>query len=98
MATEKERKLMCEIMNLAVDVTLAGGEYAIAANYIGHIHAFEIRITDSKLAFHKDSGEWAHLSGKDDIWDEANSLDRLSQMLHTVKQYHPAFDADGVKL
>lgn len=98
MTTKKERDLIAEIVDLALDVNISGGEYTIAANYIGHIHAFEIRITDSKLAFHKDSGEWAHLSGKDDIWDEANSLDRLSQMLHTVKQYHPAFDADGVKL
>lgn len=98
MATEKERKLMCEIMNLAIDVNTSGGEYTIAANYIGHIHVFEIRILDSNLETQKDSGEWAHLSGGDDIWNEKLSLGVLSHMLQTVKTYHQQYDADGVKL
>ena len=97
MATEKERKLMGEIMNLAVDVTLAGGLYTIAASYIAHIHAFEIRVMKGVSQVNK-SAEWAHLSGLHDIWTAKDSIDRLEQMLAEVKQYHPAFDADGVKL
>ena len=98
MATEKERKLMCEIMNLSVDVNLTGGEYTINAEYLGHIHAFDISIRDSKLALQNESCQWACLSGKSDLWDEAQSVNRLEQMLTEVKQYHPQFDADGVKL
>jgi len=97
MATEKERKLMGEIMNLAVDVTLAGGLYTIAASYIAHIHAFEIRVMKGVSQVNK-SAEWAHLSGRHDIWTAKESIERLEQMLTEVKQYHPAFDADGVKL
>lgn len=98
MATVKERELMSEIMNLALDVNLAQGEYTITANYIGHIHAFEVRILSKDLELQADCKEWAHLSGKESIWGEKLSLGVLSHMLHTVKQYHPQFDADGVKL
>lgn len=44
MTTKKERELMCDIMNLAIDVTLAGGLYTIETDYIAHIHAFDIRV------------------------------------------------------
>lgn len=97
MATEKERKLMCEIMNLAVDVTLAGGLYTIGTNYIAHIHAFDIRVLKGIEQVNKNT-QWAHLSGRHDIWTAKDSIERLEQMLTEVKQYHPAFDADGVKL
>ena len=97
MATEKERKLMGEIMNLAVDVTLAGGLYTIETNYIAHIHAFDIRVLKGIEQVNKNA-QWAHLSGRHDIWTAKESIERLEQMLAEVKQYHPAFDADGVKL
>lgn len=97
MATEKERKLMGEIMNIAVDVTLYGGEHTVVASYIGHIHAFEIRVMKGITQINE-TAEWAHLSGRHDIWTAKESIERLEQMLTEVKQYHPAFDADGVKL
>lgn len=97
MATEKERKLMGEIMNLAVDVTLSGGLYTVAANYIAHIHAFEIRVMKGVSQVNK-SADWAHLSGLHDIWTAKESVARLEQMLAEVKTYHPQYDADGVKL
>lgn len=97
MATEKERKLMSEISNLAVDVTLHGGEHTVVASYIGHIHAFEMRVLRGITQINE-SAEWAHLSGRHDIWTAKESIERLEQMLAEVKQYHPAFDADGVKL
>lgn len=97
MATEKERKLMGEIMNLAIDVTLAGGLYTIETDYIAHIHAFDIRVLKGVEQVNK-SCEWANLSGRHDLWSAEESIARLEQMLTEVKQYHPAFDADGVKL
>lgn len=97
MATEKERKLMSEIMNLAVDVTLAGGLFTVAASYIAHIHAFEIRVMKGIIQINE-TADWAYLSGRSDFWTEKSSLGRLEEMLTEVKQYHPAFDADGVKL
>jgi hypothetical protein len=97
MATVKERKLMSEITNLALDVTLAGGEYTIVSSYIGHIHAFEMRVLRG-ITQVNESAEWAHLSGRHDIWTVKDSVERLEQMLAEVKTYHPQFDADGVKL
>jgi len=96
-ATEKERKLMSEITNLAVDVTVSGGPYTIVSSYIGHIHAFEMRVLQG-ITQVNENAEWAHLSGRHDLWSADNSIERLEQMLAEVKQYHPAFDADGVKL
>lgn len=99
MATEKERKLIREITDLALDVNTSGGEYTIAANYIGHIHAFEIRVMDKNLNVQGDPYEWAHLSGGEtELWDEDQAIEALTAQLNTVKKYHPAFDADGVKL
>lgn len=97
MTTQKERELMCEIMNLAIDVTMGGGCYTVVASYIGHIHAFEMRVLRGITQINE-SAEWAHLSGRHDIWTAKDSIERLEQMLTEVKQYHPAFDADGVKL
>lgn len=98
MATEKERKLIREITDLALDVNLAQDEYTIATAYIGHIHAFELRILDGDLIVQNDSVDWAHLSCKDFVWTEAQSVEQLSAMLYTVKTYHPQYDADGVEL
>jgi len=98
MATVKERKLIREITDLALDVNLQGGEYTITADYMGHIHAFDIRILNSKLIQQNENCEWAYLSGKSKLWDEAQSLARLETMLAQVKKHHKSFDADGVKL
>lgn len=99
MATKKERKLISEITNLALDVNTSGGEYTIATNYIGHVHVFELRVLDKNLVVHGEPLNWAHLSGGEEtIWGEEQAIEALSAQLHTVKQYHPAFDADGVKL
>ena len=97
MTTQKERELMCEIMNLAIDVTLAGGLYTIETAYIAHIHAFDIRVLNGIEQVNKNA-QWAHLSGLDDLWSAEESIARLEQMLTEVKTYHPQYDADGVKL
>lgn len=98
MTTKKERELMAEIIDLAVDVTLAG-EYSITTSYLGHIHAFEVRVLDKDLKVHGDPYEWAHLSGgENELWDDNQAIESLQAQLHIVKTYHPQYDADGVKL
>lgn len=97
MTTAKERELMCEIMNLACDVTLDGGAHTVIASYLGHIHAFEMRVLRGTAQING-SSDWAHLSGRMEIWTAEESIERLEQMLVEVKTYHPQYDADGVKL
>lgn len=99
MATEKERKLIREITDLALDVNLAQNEYTIATAYIGHIHAFELRILDRDLIVQNDSMDWVHISGgENELWDEDQAIEALTAQLNTVKKYHPQYDADGVEL
>ena len=99
MATEKERELMREIMDLAIDVTLSDEPISIGAHYIGHIHAFEIDIhKESPLERLNECAEWINLSAKDDIWSEKQSIARLELLLTQVKKYHKDYDADGIRL
>lgn len=96
MATEKERKLIAEITSLALD--MGTGEYTVCVDYHGFVHAVDIRIAK------KNSNDWvyysetAYLSGCTHVWTEKTSLPLLNEMLAQVKAFHPAFDADGVKL
>lgn len=99
MATEKERELIREITDLALDVNTSGGEYSVATSYIGHIHAFEVRVLDKNLKVQGDPYEWAHLSGGEtELWDEEQAIEALTAQLNIVKTYHKSFGADGVKL
>ena len=99
MATEKERELMREIMDLALDVTLSDSSIAIGASYIGHIHTFQIdmHLTDPLKRLNK-CADWVHLSGKDDVWDEQQSIEGLELLLARVKKHHKDYDADGIRL
>lgn len=99
MAAEKERELMREIMDLAIDVTLSDSPISIGAKYIGHIHAFEIEIhKESPLVRLNECGEWVSLSGRLDIWSEDQSIENLEIMLSEVKKYHKDYDADGIRM
>lgn len=99
MATEKERELMREIMDLALDVTVSDAPISIGAHYIGHIHAFEIDIhKESPLERLNECAEWVNLSSKDDIWSEKQSIEGLELLLTQVKKYHKDYDADGIRL
>ena len=99
MATEKERELMREIMDLAIDVTLSDAPISIGAHYIGHIHAFQIDIyiSDPLKRLNKWS-DWVNISGKDEIWDEQQSIEGLEFLLAEVKKYHKDYDDDGIRL
>lgn len=99
MATEKERELMREIMDLALDVTLSDSPISIGSNYIGHIHAFQIDIYISEpLKRLNKCSDWVHISGKDEIWGEQQSIEGLELLLAEVKKYHKDCDADGIRL
>lgn len=99
MAAEKERELMREIMDLALDVTLSDSPIAIGAHYMGHIHAFQIEIYISEtLKRLNKCSEWVHVSGKDEIWDEQQSIEGLELLLAEVKKHHKDYDADGIRL
>lgn len=99
MATEKERELMREIMDLAIDVTLSDEPISIGARYIGHIHAFEIDIhKEDPLDRLNEYAEWVNLSAKDDIWSEKQSIEGLKLLLTQVKKYHKGYDAYGIRM
>lgn len=99
MATEKERELMRDIMDLALDVTLSDVPVSVGAHYIGHIHAFEIDVhKESPLERLNQCAEWVNLSAKDDIWSEKQSIEGLKLLLIQVKKHHKDYDADGIRL
>ena len=99
MATEKERELMREIMDLAMDVTVSDSPISVGANYIGHIHAFQIDIYISEpLKRLNKWSDWVNISGKDEIWCEHQSIEGLELLLVEVKKYHKDYDADGIRL
>ena len=96
MATEKERKLIREITDLAIDI--GAGDYNVAVEYHGHIHGVDVRISKKGASDWVYYADTVYLSGRTDIWTANEAVFALNGMLAEVKQYHPAFDADGVKL
>lgn len=96
MATEKEKALVQEIVSLAME--MGDGDYNVCVDYHGYVHGASVRIAK------KNSSEWVYysdvvyLSGRIKVWTADMAIAELENILHTVKTYHPAFDADGVKL
>ena len=96
MATVKEKALVAEITELAMEI--GAGDYNVAVEYHGHIHGVDVRISkkgESGWVYYADT---VYLSGRTDIWPADEAIFALNGMLAAVKQYHPQFDADGVKL
>jgi len=96
MATEKEKALIQEITDLAME--MGDGDYNVCCDYHGHIHAFDARIALKGSSDWVYYGDTVYLSGRKEIWTAGDAVRALNEILATVKQYHPAFDADGVKL
>lgn len=96
MATEKERELMREIMDLALDI--GDGEYNVAIDYSGHIHGFAVRIAKKGSNDWTFYGDTIYLSGRTDIWGEQQSVKLLTKYLDEVKKYHKDYDTDGIRL
>jgi hypothetical protein len=95
-ATEKERELIAEITSLAMDI--GAGEYSAFVDYHGHIHGFDARVSKKDARDYCYYAETVYLSGRTPTWTEKDSIPQLEDILHSIKKYHPAFDADGVKL
>lgn len=98
MATEKELELIKEITELAIQVTLSDSGVNIHASYIGHINVFEVRIlrNNSLTVISNTDDGWTHLSGKDELWTERESIVSLAANLELIKGYARKVDADGV--
>lgn len=96
MATEKEKALIKEITDLAMD--MGDGDYNVCCDYHGHIHGFDARISRKGASDWVYYADTVYLSGRKDIWKPEDAIYALNDILAAVKQYHPAFDADGVKL
>lgn len=96
MATEKERELMREIMDLALDI--GDGEYNVEVDYNGFIHGFSIRIAKKGASDWVFYGESVYLSGRLDIWGEQQSVKLLTKYLDEVKKHHKDYDVDGIRM
>jgi hypothetical protein len=96
MATVKERKLIREITDLALDI--GAGGYDVCVDYAGHVHALSVRIALRGSSDYVYYGDQIYLSGRKEIWRADHAISGLEEALKEIKQYHPQFDADGVKL
>ena len=99
MATEKERKLMGEIMNLAVDVNEAG---LVVASVDINAASLAVRISPTDVSRHTE-WEWIYYPERP-AYFQSESFDaecfdtQAAEFIAELKKYHPAFDADGVRL
>jgi hypothetical protein len=96
MATEKEKALVGEITNLAME--MGAGDYNTCVDYHGHVHGVDVRIAlkgSSDWVYYSDT---VYLSGRTATWTEKTSVPQLKAMLKQVKKHHPQYDADGVRV
>lgn len=97
MATEKERKLMGEIMNLACDVNEVGNVVASV-----DINAASLAVRISPLNASGD-WDWIYYPEMPAYFEsetfEADYFDKpVAAFIAELKKHHPQYDADGVKL
>jgi hypothetical protein len=98
-ATEKERNVINEIMNLACDVNLAGQVSVHAEVNSGGV---TMRISPVVIS-DADAWEWIYYPKMQAYFEnesfDADYFDKpAAEFISELKKYHPAFDADGVKL
>lgn len=99
MATEKERKLIREITDLACDVNMAG---VVAATVDINAASISVRISPPSVSECVE-WEWIYYPERP-AYFESESFDaeyfdaQAAEFIAELKKHHPAFDADGVKL
>jgi hypothetical protein len=99
MATVKERKLIREITDLALDVNMAGN---VAASVDINSASLAVRISPL-IVSECDEWEWIYYP-KTPAYFESESFDAdyfdkpAAEFIAELKKHHPQFDADGVKL
>ena len=96
MATVKERKLIREITDLALDI--GAGDYDVCVDYAGHVHGLSVRIALRGSSDYVYYGDQIYLSGRREVFSSARAIASLEEALTEIKKHHPQFDADGVKL
>lgn len=97
MATEKERALVSEIVDLATDINVVG-EIDVSVD----LRQSGIHVRMSPKSF-DEATEWVYYPERSayfssDIFTEENFEYVASTYILELKKHHPAFDADGVKL
>lgn len=99
MATEKERKLIREITDLACDVNMAGD---VVASVDINAASLSVRISPLTVS-DAENWEWIyypkHVAYFESELFGADYFDKpAAEFIAELKKHHPAFDADGVKL
>ena len=99
MATEKERNLIREITDLACDVNMAGN---VVASVDINAASIAVRISPPSVSECSD-WEWIYYPAMPAYFESesfgADYFDKpAAEFIAELKKYHPAFDADGVKL
>lgn len=100
MATEKERELMREIMDLAFEVNNQQQEINCSVDI--RAHGIELRIHASDHASDID-GSWIYYPVSpayfsDDIFTEEKYEATCEEFRLELRKYHKDYDADGIRL
>lgn len=97
MATEKERKLIREITDLALDVNMAGN---VIASVDVNRSSLSVRISPLDVSGDWDWIYWPEQAAyfENETFDAGYFDKPAAEFIAELKKYHPAFDADGVKL
>lgn len=95
MATEKEKAKVRELVELAMEIN---DSRAVNCAVDVKVHGVEMRI--SPIPF---ESEWLFYSNdaayfEDMPFTEGRFISRMDSYIAEAKKYHPAFDADGVRL
>lgn len=95
MATVKEKALVRELVDLAMEINDAG---VVSCSVDVKHHGVEMRI--SPIPF---NNEWLYYSYdpayfKTDIFTEERFTNCINNYMAEAKKHHPQYDADGVKL
>lgn len=95
MATEKERELMREIMDLALDVNDQQDDLRFSVDIRNH--GFELRIhkveTDGWVFY---PGSPAYFS--DEIFTEEGYEEKCKMFMEELLKHHKDYDADGIRM
>lgn len=97
MATEKERKLTLEILSLAMEVNESGKADAHIEYSGDGLHMYIVPMPyNAKNEWLYYAQDHAYFSEK--VFKESEFVRVANDYITELKKYHPAFDADGVKL
>lgn len=96
MATEKERELMREIMDMALDIN--DNQEEVNCSIDIRVHGFALRILDRHGTM-----EWIYYPTSpayfsDEIFTEDKYWETCKEFMSELKKYHKDYDDDGIRL